>query len=292
MRKKKYLYIVIAALFLLFVLFVATMPDVKRLKKENPKKTAMMEYREAEWAARGKKRRPYQIWVPYSSISPYMVKAVLIAEDDNFWSHEGFDYQAMEKAMEKNIKARKFKAGGSTISQQLAKNLYLSPRKNPIRKLREAAITWRLERELSKKRILEIYLNVAEWGDGVFGIEAASRHHFGKSASGLTAMEAARLAAVLPNPRRLNASGDQRYVNSRSEVIYNIMVRRGVVVEEFEELGADEPSVEGEGGPAAPDGAPVDDLPSQPAEPGDGASPESSEVKAPASGQPAVQAGE
>ena len=106
MRKKKYLYIVIIALFLLSVLFVATMPDVKRLKKENPKKTAMMEYREAEWAARGMKRRPYQIWVPYSSIAPYMVKAVLIAEDDNFWSHEGFDYQAIEKAMEKNIKAR------------------------------------------------------------------------------------------------------------------------------------------------------------------------------------------
>lgn len=287
MIKKKYIYISLAVLFLLALLFVATMPDVGRLKKDNPKKTAMMEYREAEWAAKGKKRKPYQVWVPYSSISPYMVKAVLIAEDDNFWSHEGFDYQAIEKAMEKNIKARKFKAGGSTISQQLAKNLYLSPSKNPVRKLREAVLTWRLESELSKKRILEIYLNVAEWGDGVFGIEAASRHHFGKSAAGLTAMEAARLAAVLPNPRRLNASGDQRYVNSRSEVIYNIMVRRGVVVEEFEEIGADEPQVEGEGGPVAPDGAPADNPPVQPAESGDGAPSESSEVKA-----PAAQAGE
>lgn len=287
MIKKKYLYIALAVLFLLALLFVATMPDVGRLKKENPKKTAMMEYREAEWAAKGKKRKPYQVWVPYSAISPYMVKAVLIAEDDNFWSHEGFDYQAIEKAMEKNIKARKFKAGGSTISQQLAKNLYLSPSKNPVRKLREAVLTWRLESELSKKRILEIYLNVAEWGDGVFGIEAAARHHFGKSAAGLTAMEAARLAAVLPNPRRLNASGDQRYVNSRSEVIYNIMVRRGIVVEEFEEIGADEPQVEGEGGPAASDGVPADNPPVQPAGPGDGAPSESSEIKA-----PAAQAGE
>lgn len=289
MRRKKYLYISLAVLFLLALLFIVTMPDVGRLKKENPKKTAMMEYREAEWASKGVKRKPYQIWVPYSAISPYMVKAVLIAEDDNFWSHEGFDYQAMEKAMEKNIKARKFKAGGSTISQQLAKNLYLSPSKNPIRKLREAVLTWRLESELSKKRILEIYLNVAEWGNGVFGIEAAARHHFGKSASGLTAMEAARLAAVLPNPRRLNASGDQRYVNSRSEVIYNIMVRRGVVVEEFEELASDEPSVEGAAGPAESDGVPVDSPPVQPAEPGGGAS---SVGEAPVSGQQAVQAGE
>ncbi len=289
MIKKKYLYISLAVLFIFSVLFVATMPDVKRLKKENPKKTAMMEYREAEWAAKGKKRKPYQIWVPYSAISPYMVKAVLIAEDDNFWSHEGFDYQAMEKAMEKNIKARKFKAGGSTISQQLAKNLYLSPRKNPIRKLREAVLTWRIESELSKKRILEIYLNVAEWGDGVFGIEAASRHHFGKSAAGLTAMEAARLAAVLPNPRRLNASGDQRYVNSRSEVIYNIMVRRGVVVEEFEEMGSDELSVEGQSVPVAPDGAPADNAPAQPAESVDNALPA---ANVPASSQPAPQAGE
>lgn len=289
MRKKKYLYISLAVLFLLALLFIVTMPDVGRLKKENPKKTAMMEYREAEWAAKGAKRKPYQIWVPYPAISPYMVKAVLIAEDDNFWSHEGFDYQAMEKAMEKNIKARKFKAGGSTISQQLAKNLYLSPSKNPIRKLREAVLTWRLERELSKKRILEIYLNVAEWGNGVFGIEAASRHHFGKSASGLTAMEAARLAAVLPNPRRLNASGDQRYVNSRSEVIYNIMVRRGVVVEEFEEMGADEPSDEGQSVPVASDGAPADNAPAQPAEPVDGVP---STANVPASSQPATQAGE
>ncbi|MEK6760172.1 MAG: monofunctional biosynthetic peptidoglycan transglycosylase [Deltaproteobacteria bacterium] len=292
MRRKKYLYISLAVLFLLALLFIVTMPDVGRLKKENPKKTAMMEYREAEWASKGVKRKPYQIWVPYSAISPYMVKAVLIAEDDNFWSHEGFDYQAMEKAMEKNIKARKFKAGGSTISQQLAKNLYLSPSKNPIRKLREAVLTWRLESELSKKRILEIYLNVAEWGNGVFGIEAAARHHFGKSASGLTAMEAARLAAVLPNPRRLNASGDQRYVNSRSEVIYNIMVRRGVVVEEFEEMGADGLSVEGEGVPVISEGAPVDNPTVQPAEPANGASSDSSAVNGPASSQPATQAGE
>ncbi len=235
---KKIIYLLIFVLAL-SILYLAFFPDVSRLKKENPKKTALMEFREAEWKAKGKKRSINHIWVPFSSISPYMAKAVIIAEDDKFWTHEGFDFVAMQKAMEKDLKAGRFKSGGSTISQQLAKNLYLSPRKSFLRKLREAVITWRLERALSKRRILEIYLNVAEWGDGVFGIEAAARHHFGKPAADLTPMEAARLAAVLPNPRRLDASGDQRYVNNRANVIYDIMVRRGIVVPEFEEIKAD-----------------------------------------------------
>src|SRR3989304_1548083 len=140
-----------------------------------------------------------------------MAKAVIIAEDDKFWSHEGFDIEAMQKAIEKDLLAGKFKAGGSTISQQLAKNLYLSPAKSPIRKLREAIITWKLERTLSKRRILEIYLNAAEWGEGIFGVEAAARHHFGKSAAELSPMEAARLAAVLPNPRGVDGCGAHRY---------------------------------------------------------------------------------
>lgn len=233
MKKIVYLLIFVLALSILYLAFF---PDVARLKKENPNKTALMEFREAEWKAKGRKRSASQAWVPFSSISPYMAKAVIIAEDDKFWTHDGFDFEAMQKAMEKDLKAGRFKSGGSTISQQLAKNLYLSPRKSFLRKLREAVITWRLERTLSKRRILELYLNVAEWGDGVFGIEAAARHHFGKSAADLTPMEAARLAAVLPNPRRLDASGDQRYVNSRANVIYDIMVRRGIVVPEFEEM--------------------------------------------------------
>ena len=233
---KKSIYAILIFASILAVLYLAFIPGVSKLKKENPKRTAMMEYREAEWAAKKKKRKVRQLWVPYSRISPYMAKAVIIAEDDKFWSHEGFDIEAMQKAIEKDLKAGKFKAGGSTISQQLAKNLYLSPAKSPIRKLREAIITWKLERTLSKRRILEIYLNVAEWGEGIFGVEAAARHHFGKSAAELSPMEAARLAAVLPNPRRLDASGSQRYVERRSNVIYNIMVRRGIVIPEFEEV--------------------------------------------------------
>jgi len=215
-------------------------PDVSKLRKENPKKTAMMERREEEWRKAGRKYRVSQRWVPIGAVSPYLVKAVLIGEDDKFWQHEGFDYEAMQKAIEKDIKAKKFKLGGSTISQQLAKNLYLSPSKNPVRKIREAIITWRMERALSKKRILELYLNMAEWGDrGIFGIEAASRHYYGKPASALGPEEAARLASVLPNPRKFNPLGDQRYVVHRSNLIYNIMVRRGIVVPEYEDVESD-----------------------------------------------------
>lgn len=196
-----------------------------------------MKYREAEWQRAGKKYRIQQAWVPLSRISPYIKKAVLIAEDDKFWSHEGFDYEAIQKAIEKDIKLKKFKLGGSTISQQLAKNLFLSPSKNPVRKIREAVITYRMERALSKKRILELYLNVAEWGDrGIFGIEAASMHYYGKHSSELGPEEAARLAAILPNPRKYNPLGESRYVLHRSNLIYAIMVRRGIVVPEYEEI--------------------------------------------------------
>jgi len=196
-----------------------------------------MKYREMEWMREGKKYRIQQKWVPLSQISPYLIKAVLIAEDDKFWSHEGFDYEAIQKALEKDIKAKKFKLGGSTISQQLAKNLYLSPSKNPVRKIREAIITWRMEMMLKKKRILELYLNVAEWGDqGIFGIEMASRHYYGKAAYELFPEEAAQLAAVLPNPRKYNPLGESRYVVHRSNLIYSIMVRRGIVVPEYDEV--------------------------------------------------------
>jgi monofunctional biosynthetic peptidoglycan transglycosylase len=204
-------------------------PNVANLKKNRPEKTAFMKYREEIWKEKGIKRRITNIWVPLSGVSPYVMKAVIIAEDDKFWSHEGFDFEAMQKALEKDIKKKKFKAGGSTISQQLAKNLYLSPSKNPIRKLKEAILTWRLEQQLSKRRIMELYLNVAEWGDGIYGIEAAARKHYGKSAAGLTASEAATLAAVIPNPRRYRTDGTSSYVGNQSERIYQIMVRRGIV---------------------------------------------------------------
>jgi monofunctional biosynthetic peptidoglycan transglycosylase len=220
--------------------YLVLMPDISQLKNENPPKTALMEYREKEWKEKGRKVQIRQVWVPLSRISPFLVKAVMIAEDDRFWTHEGFDYEGIMKAVEKDVQAGRLKFGGSTISQQLARNLYLSPAKSFWRKIREALITWRMEKVLSKKRILELYLNVVEWGDGIFGAEAASRHYFGKPASQLSPREAARLAVVLPSPRKLNPTGNQRYVESRAGVIYNIMLQRGIVPPEFE-TDADEP---------------------------------------------------
>lgn len=236
MCKPKTIVILLISVIFLSVAYYFIFPDVSKLKKENPKKTSFMEYREREWKKKGKKIKIRQIWVSISHISPYLVKAVLIAEDDKFWHHEGFDFEAIEKAVEKNIKAGKFKAGGSTISQQLAKNLYLTPSKNPVRKIKEAVLTWRIEKKLSKKRILELYLNVAEWGEGIFGIEAAARHYYGKPASALSPEEAARLASVLPNPRKYNPLGTSRYVENRSRIIYNVMVKRGIVIPEYEDV--------------------------------------------------------
>jgi monofunctional glycosyltransferase len=228
--------LIIVAGFALHIGYYCFFPDVSALKRNNPKKTAFMEYREQQWQEEGKRKKLQQSWVYLPQISPYAIKAVIIAEDDKFWKHEGFDFQAMQKALEKDIKKKTFKAGGSTISQQLIKNLYLSPSKNPVRKLKEAILTWRIEQKLSKKRIIELYLNVAEWGDGIFGIELAAQHYFGKPASALTAMEGAKLAAVLPNPLKFNPVGDSRYVAGRSERIYQIMVKRGMVIPEFEEM--------------------------------------------------------
>ncbi|MCC6543058.1 MAG: monofunctional biosynthetic peptidoglycan transglycosylase [Nitrospirae bacterium] len=233
---KKILYIILISFISISLVYIFFIPNVSGLKKKNPKISSMMEYRIAQWKKTGNKKRISQAWVPVSRISPYLIKAVLIAEDDKFWSHDGFDYEAIQKAVEKNIKAGRFKAGGSTISQQLAKNLYLTPEKSIIRKIREAIITWRIERALSKRRILEIYLNVVEWGDGIFGAESAARHYFGKSAADLDPLEAARLASVLPNPIKYNPSGGQRYVVNRSNVIYNVMVRRGIVIPVYEEI--------------------------------------------------------
>ncbi|MBN1470886.1 MAG: monofunctional biosynthetic peptidoglycan transglycosylase [Syntrophaceae bacterium] len=221
-------------------------PSVASLKKNYPEKTAFMKYREKVWEKKGMNKKVANIRVPLSQISPYAMKAVIIAEDDKFWSHEGFDFEAMQKALEKDIKKKKFKAGGSTISQQLAKNLYLSPSKNPVRKIKEAILTWRMERHLSKKRIMELYLNVAEWGDGVFGIEAAARRHYGKSAAALGPREAAVLASILPNPIKYKPHGSSRYVVNRSERIYRIMVRRGIVIPEYEDVISEPDESEGQ----------------------------------------------
>ena len=216
------------------ILICFVYPDVGQLAHDHPDKTAFMRYRERQWIKEGRDMHITKKWVPLRKVSPYIIKAVLIGEDDKFWHHDGFDYAGIERALKTDIKERKLAAGGSTISQQLAKNLYLSPSKNPIRKIKEAIYTWRIEKSLTKRRIVELYLNSAEWGDGIFGIEAASRHYYGKHARNLSAREAARLAAVLPNPIRFDPTGNQSYVRNRSRHIYRIMLRRGIVIPDFD----------------------------------------------------------
>jgi monofunctional biosynthetic peptidoglycan transglycosylase len=181
--------------------FYATLPDVRPLKAHWPKTTAFMERRKAELRKAGMSDRLEWTPVPLSAIAPDLVRLAIVAEDSRFRQHGGVDWQAVREAVRRNYEKGKLKVGGSTITQQLAKNLYLSPERTFWRKLREAAIAWRLERVLGKQRILELYLNVIEFGRRTYGAEAASRRYFGKAARDLTRDEAALLAAVIPSPR-------------------------------------------------------------------------------------------
>ncbi|MDR0770806.1 MAG: monofunctional biosynthetic peptidoglycan transglycosylase [Burkholderiales bacterium] len=172
----------------------------------NPRETAVMTERLAVLRDKDPQAVLRQTWVPYERISRPLKLAVVAAEDDRFLDHSGFDWDGMTQALEKNLKRGKTVAGGSTISQQLAKNLFLSSERSYTRKIKEAIITVMIEAVWSKQRILEVYLNVAEWGDGIFGAEAAARHYYGISAAQLNASQAARLAVMLPNPRRYQKS--------------------------------------------------------------------------------------
>jgi monofunctional biosynthetic peptidoglycan transglycosylase len=162
-------------------------------------------------------------WIPYEKVSPNLKRALIAAEDANFLEHEGFDWEAIEKAYEKNLKKGRFVAGGSTISQQLAKNLFLSGRRSMVRKAQEAIITVMIETVMSKRRIFEIYLNIIEWGNGIFGAEAASRHYFRKGANQLSAWEAARMAAMVPNPRFYDRYRNTRYLDRKTRLIVSRM---------------------------------------------------------------------
>ncbi|MFZ2855855.1 MAG: monofunctional biosynthetic peptidoglycan transglycosylase [Rhodocyclaceae bacterium] len=167
----------------------------------NPDTTRFMEIRLGELQAKDPQAQLKKQWVGYEKISPHLKRAIVASEDAKFVDHEGFDWEGIQKAIEKNQKKGRVVAGGSTISQQLAKNLFLSPSKTPWRKAEEALITLMLEAVWSKQRILEVYLNVIEWGNGVFGAEAAARHYYGSAASQLSPEQAARLAGMVPNPR-------------------------------------------------------------------------------------------
>ena len=188
-----------------------------------PQSTAFMDSRLVQLRARNPQATLQYQWVPYSRISVHLKRAVVAAEDAKFLDHDGFDWDSIAKAYEKNLKKGKIVAGGSTISQQLAKNLFLSGGRTWWRKAQEAAITVMLETILTKRRILEIYLNVIEWGAGVFGAEAAARHHFGVTAANLTPEQAAQLAAMVPSPRRYKAGSETPYLQKRKEIILSRM---------------------------------------------------------------------
>jgi monofunctional biosynthetic peptidoglycan transglycosylase len=201
-----------------------SIPNVGYLADENPETTAFIELRRREADDAGKPFKLEWRWVPMKRISVYLRRAVIYAEDINFYEHDGVDWGAIEKAVEDD-----FARGGSTITQQLAKNLFLSPSRSPVRKLREMLIAFRLEDALDKHRILELYLNIAEWGDGVFGAEAAARHWFHHSAASLTPVEAARLAIALPNPRERAPNVHDAELAKKCERILRWMRKEGVI---------------------------------------------------------------
>ena len=255
----KVLFLVLVGSLLAWVAYeLITFPSISRLKSENPTTTSLIEYRKSQVVSEGREPRAYMIWTPMEQISPHLQRAVLAGEDSHFFDHDGFDWDAIQKAWDEAVaegekEAReecealakenkapikecanredewippmpKFGRGASTITQQLSKNLYLSEERNFLRKGREAVYTYFLERNLSKKRILEIYLNVIEWGDGVYGAEAASRTYFKKSASNLTREEAAYLAAMIPSPLNVfNPQKNPKRLKRRQRVLLKYM---------------------------------------------------------------------
>jgi len=189
----------------------------------DPGQTSFMALRLAELREKNPQAQLRHVWVPYARISPHLKRAVVAAEDDKFIDHEGFDWEGIQKAIEKNQKKGKVVAGGSTISQQLAKNLFLSGAKTPWRKAQEAVITVWLEWLWDKRRILEVYLNVVEWGEGVFGAEAAAQRYFAVGAGQLNAPQAARLAVMLPAPRKFEKNPNSAYLDRRTQLILGRM---------------------------------------------------------------------
>ncbi|HLY97123.1 MAG: monofunctional biosynthetic peptidoglycan transglycosylase [Sideroxydans sp.] len=225
MKKVKGLFWrIVLALFALLLLYqVWLFAHICWWIKFNPATSAFMEDRLEVMQDKNPKAGLQNKWVPYNKISNNLKRALIAAEDAKFVDHEGFDWEGIAKAYEKNLKKGKIVAGGSTISQQLAKNLFLSTKRTPWRKAEEALITLMLETVMDKRRIFEIYLNVIEWGDGVFGAEAAAQHYFGVSAAQLSPEQAAKLAAMVPNPRYYDRHREARGMLAKTIVILDRM---------------------------------------------------------------------
>jgi monofunctional biosynthetic peptidoglycan transglycosylase len=212
-----------AAGFAVLAYVYLTLPDVRALASTNPSSTAFMEQRAVEAALEGRTTRRVQEWVPYSGISENLKRAVLVAEDAAFWQHDGIDLQQIRESIQTSWEEGVPIRGASTITQQLAKNLYLSPSRDPLRKLRELIIARRLEAAVSKTRIFEIYLNAIEWGDGIWGAEAAARTYFGISAAALDAEQSALLAGAIINPRLHSPARPTSRLLQRQQIILGRM---------------------------------------------------------------------
>ncbi len=219
------------------VIDLMQLPSIDDLAKRNPASTALMEQRTKEALA---KKKPYRIsrsYIPYNSISPYLKKAVLVAEDAAFFSHQGIDYNELREAIKTDWKKKRWARGGSTITMQLAKNLYLSTSKSLTRKISEAVLARRMDDQLSKARIFDLYLNYIEWGDGIFGCQAASGVYFDCSASELGPEQAIRLASIIVNPRKYDPFADtKRMVNRRKWIAQKMLQYGHLTEEEYREL--------------------------------------------------------
>jgi monofunctional biosynthetic peptidoglycan transglycosylase len=210
-----------------------TLPDVRGLKTKNPARTAFMALREREYRDReGRAPKPQQTWVPLKRISPNLVDAVLLAEDAGFYQHDGVDYHELWESVKLNWRDRRMRRGASTITQQLAKNLYLSPDRTITRKARELLIARRLEQDLGKRRILEIYLNVVEWGRNVYGAEEAARRYFRVPARDLTPAQSATLAGMLINPIRYSPLAPSSRLARRKRIILERMAKHGKITQQ------------------------------------------------------------
>ena len=225
------LAVVVCAFQIIVISVSAGLPRVDALARRAPDRTSLMRARAEEAAKKGLPYRVDQRWVPYARFSPYLRRAVLIAEDDAFFAHGGLDWNEIKVSARANIGKGRVVRGGSTITQQLAKNLYLSNQRTITRKLEEVLLAVRLERTLTKRRIFELYLNLIEWGDGIYGAEAAARRHFGKSAAELTPREAALLASVIINPRKYSPVTPARRIEKRAAMILGRMARRGFITQ-------------------------------------------------------------
>jgi monofunctional biosynthetic peptidoglycan transglycosylase len=233
MSKSKFVFFNTSAKAVLLPAFAAVLayllwlPYVPELADRNPKETALMALRQKQAMKKGRTFKPAMTWKRLDEISPNLVHAVLLAEDDTFYQHRGFDFEQIEIAVKINWKKKRFAYGGSTITQQLARTLYLSPSKNVLRKLKEALIAFWMERALPKKRILEIYLNAAEWGEDIFGAEAAARRYYGRSCSDLTPEESVALASILPSPRKWSPFKETPFMLKRRTGLLARMTRDG-----------------------------------------------------------------